>query len=111
MAPGLAAKTRPRSKRSELNLQTELNQATKTVGTIDLAEITVCHSIVWDPIVGVIENVEHLRLKNQLARLKQWEGLGRVEVHIFVRRGMQIVSTLVPSSECSGLCECGSVQP
>jgi hypothetical protein len=103
MATGLRQKCEPDPKPSELNLQTELNQATETVGTIDLAEITVCHSIVRGPIVGVIENVKHLRLENQLARFEQGKGLGRVEVYVFVRRIMQVVSTLVPSSECSGL--------
>ena len=77
---------------SELNLQTELNQAAVTVGAGDLAEPAASHRIAWGCVVCVIEDVEHLRLEDQLAPFKQGEGLGRVEVHVRVRRIMQVVS-------------------
>ena len=96
---------------SELNFQTELNQAAVTVCAIDLAEAAALHSIAWGSVVCVIEDVEHLRLEDQPGPFIQGEVLGRVEVHIIERRIMQVVPALIPACECGGLRECGWVQP
>jgi hypothetical protein len=96
---------------SELNLQRELNQAALTVAAQDLAEAAVVHSIAWGSVVSVIEDVEHLRLEHELDSFKQGKVLVCIEVDVLVRRIMQVISALVPASECGGLRECGRVQP
>ena len=100
-----------RLKVSELNLQSELNQAAEAVGASDLAEAARVHSSAWCCVVCVIEDVEHLCLEDQLGRFKQGEVLGRVEVHVLERGIMQIVSSLVSYCKCSGLREGGRVEP
>ena len=83
---------------SELNLQAELNQTAVTVGAGDLAEAAASHRIGsgWrsgcGAIVCVVEDVERLSLEDQLGAFKQGEGLGHVQVHVRVRRIVQVVA-------------------